>query len=665
MGWGYGHPMVEQTRKAWTADFFEPVEDLKPMNKDEGNYRINISDPHLEKCTEAYKIGNELQVKLSKELPILLEIGDNKSLFCSDGLSPETIIRQRDTDQLIFDSQNGFNRQWSVNKADGESFVYTCNILYFEKFICCYTLSYKADGRRLLVTLEDVLEADGYELLEVKIPALLSVESKNLYLAEFYGGGRLIPVEKVSPMAYEHPYDTRNAAAIYDDHAIVVMESSCLDDKMMVAVKENQNGKRADLGIVMVNRVRAKRLMESIKVHSKHTVEIQLLDESWGSPSWQAAARFLQKDLKGRNSPIYKRALLYKHLATCGPEPQSGQVKDDSPKPVVQLTWAKKFTKILDEIRQYHNIFDGIPQVVYIGGFQKDGFDSDYPYVFDTDPRAGSVEDLRNCINEASKYNAIVGLHDNYDSCVAGPYFDKDIICTDEEGNPWKGWIWAGGLDYIVSPYKYARSGLMQERVAKTVKLYGLKISTHIDVLSSELLRYDYDPKCPSSADWSVLGKYEVIDEYNKFDIDITSETLQHPFASRLGYSLWTRDNRKDILFPGEKYIPPTCMVYHGITGYCGTGGNKMEMLWSLVRGSNYFWEENHTNPIHIQWIYLQNIPLGLLYGRIIQDIHEADETIRVIYGEDTYIQVNLVSLDGMKNCVIIGTLNSGRNYIE
>ena len=93
---------------------------------------------------------------------------------------------------------------------------------------------------------------------------------------------------------------------------------------------------------------------------------------------------------------------------------------------------------------------------------------------------------------------------------------------------------YAGGLSYIVSPCKYAKLGLMQDRVKKTVELYGLNVSSHCDVLSAEVLRFDFDPQCPASADRSLKGKLDVIKEYEKYGIDLTSENVAHPFVGHM-----------------------------------------------------------------------------------------------------------------------------------
>jgi hypothetical protein len=261
--------------------------------------------------------------------------------------------------------------------------------------------------------------------------------------------------------------------------------------------------------------------------------------------------------------------------------------------------------------------------------------------VFNTDQRAGTVEDLKNCIKDGRKYNAIVGLHDNYDDMPLTKYYDPVIVSKDENGEPWLGWIWPSGLSHIVSPYKYVHTGLMQERVKKTIELYGIKASHHLDVLTSEPLRYDFDPAYPASADKSFKSKLEIIAEFNKYGVDITSESLTHPFVGHIGHALWPREDRNSELFKGDQYIPLVPFIYHGTIGYCGSAANDNELLWNLIRANKYFPSEDGITDKDIMSIYIQHIPVELFYNKKMESLIQDGETTKVVYDEKSYIQVN------------------------
>jgi len=339
---------------------------------------------------------------------------------------------------------------------------------------------------------------------------------------------------------------------------------------------------------------------------------------------------------------MYRRALIHKQLATAGPEPPPGYVTERSPYPVKRLSKVLTFKEIFEMIKKYYHILDGMPQVLYIGGFQEGGFDNSYPYTLNTDQRVGTVEELKGYIREAPKYNTILALHDNFDSDVIHTrHYDPRIFCHDAEGNPWMGWFWPAGVDHIIAPYKYSKLGLMQKRVKETVDTYGIKGSYHLDVLSSEPLRYDFDPAYPASAEKSHRGKLDIIDEFNKYGIDVTSETVIHPYVGRIGFGLHTRSDQNAVFFSREKFIPLVDMVYHGTITYQGGGRSEQTTLTGLMKGSSIFISEEGIDEKDIQWIYLHQMATGLLYDKKIDLITENGGVTTVTYDAGTFVKVD------------------------
>jgi hypothetical protein len=493
----------------------------------------------------------------------------------------------------------------------------------------------------LQLSLVDVKETKGYELLEINLPALLSLDGK-VDMVNFLAGGRLLALVRAITEGYSIKYDTRNAAALLKDDQKIVLESTCMDDRLNIAVFDDGTVKTANLGMVLVNRVRGKGKVASIPVEHNHLVKINLLNPSWGNDGWQSTAKFWRQDLKGVNRDIYRRALIHKQLATAGPDPPPGYVTEQSPYPVKRLSRVNPFRDIFEMVKKYYHILDGMPQVLYIGGFQEGGFDNSYPYTLNTDERVGTVEELRGYIREAGKYNTILSLHDNFDSDVIHTrHYDPRIACMDAEGNPWMGWFWPAGVDHIIAPYKYSQLGLMQKRVKATVDTYGIQGSYHLDVLSSEPLRYDFDPDFQASAEKSHRGKLAIIDEFNKHGIDVTSETIIHPYVGHIGFGLHARTDVNSVFFSGEKFIPLVDMVYHGTITYQGGGRSEQATLMGLMKGSSIFISEEGLNENDIQWIYLHQMATGLLYDKKIDRIAENGGVTTVTYDAGTYVKVD------------------------
>lgn len=618
--------VIEKISKSWTLQFNAPKQ---LSNKETTNSRSSIT------------IGSNPKINLDSQFPVIVGFGEIANYSPLHSLAPSALLREFATDKLILSSDKAISLNYSCLKKTENSAQYRGVMVKNSSTLAEYTLKFESRGRQLVITLEDVKEQKGFELLEIKIPSLLSIGGNDVSMVNFFGGGRLISLKDAMPVGYEFRYDTRNVAAILKANDKLVMESTCMDDKLIIAVHENDKIRTANLGMVLLNRARGKGKVVSIPVENEHKITIELLDKTWGDAGWQSIAKYLRKDLQSKNRDLYRRTLIYKCLATTGPQPPAEYLTPNAPNSVKQLTVTRKFTKIFDRVKKLYNILDSMPQILYIVGFQEGGFDNTNPYVFNTDRRAGTVEELRNCISEGKKYNAIVSMHDNYDDMYFTKYYDKRIVCWDDEGNPWKGWIWAGGLSYIISPYKYAQLGLMQERVKKTVELYGINKSYHLDVLSSEPLRYDFDPSFPASADKSLKGKFAIIDEFNKYGIDLTSETLIHPFVGHIGFGWNSRNDTKTHLFTGDKYIPLIDMVYHGTILYSGDGRSNKGMLTGLIRGTISNPSEDFLNDESVKWIYLQNIPLGLLYDKKIEEINENKDVTTVVYDDKTFVKVD------------------------
>ena len=626
LGWSWGTPTMDQLRKPLTNEFNRPAAPAGKKNL-----------PHDSSLT----IGTDPTILLNGLLPEITAINGIAMNESTRGMSPTVTVRKYAGDSLIESGNNDLEMVYAPTRVTDNRADYQCKLSFRGEEIVRYTLRFEVTGNELHLSLVDVKEKDGYELLEINLPSLLSLAGK-VDIVAFSAGGRLLSLDRAVPEGYSFRYDTRNAAALLKSTDILSLESACVDDRLNIAVFDNGKDKTANLGMVFVNRVRGKGKIASVPVEDDHTVKIHLLNADPEIDGWQSVAKFWRKDLKSINKDLYRRALVHKQLATSGPEPPAGYVTEQSSYSVKRLTEVHTFKEIFETVKKYYHILDGMPQVLYIGGFQEGGFDNSYPYVLNTDKRLGTVEELRGYIREAKQYNTVLSLHDNYDSDVLNsPHYDPCIACMDAEGKPWMGWFWAGGVDHIVAPYKYCALGLMQKRVKETVETYGIKSSYHLDVLTSEPLRYDFDPEYPASAQKSLKGKLAIIEEFNKYGIDVSSETLLHPFVGKIGFGLHARTDMNAVFFTGEKFIPLVDMVYHGTIAYEGGGRTEQAMLTGLMKGSSIFVSEEGIKEDDIQWIYLHQMPIGLLYDKQMDRILEKDGTTTVIYDAGTYVKVD------------------------
>lgn len=132
----------------------------------------------------------------------------------------------------------------------------------------------------------------------------------------------------------------------------------------------------------------------------------------------------------------YHQSLVYKTMNAN--KDAAGDLKD------VHLT----FEQTLEVIERFHNMTLGMPQVVYVTGWQFNGHDSKYPSWAEVNVALKREEDetaedsLRWLIRQARKrFDCRISLHLNMmdaypESPLWDEYLEKDIVAKDKEGNP-------------------------------------------------------------------------------------------------------------------------------------------------------------------------------------------------------------------------------------
>jgi len=83
-------------------------------------------------------------------------------------------------------------------------------------------------------------------------------------------------------------------------------------------------------------------------------------------------------------------------------------------------------------VQAIHNITDGLPQMVYLVGWQEGGHDAQYPAMDSVNQRVGGAVALRElCEVSKSKYNALISYHTNIDDAYPGNKdYDPKILAN-------------------------------------------------------------------------------------------------------------------------------------------------------------------------------------------------------------------------------------------
>lgn len=219
-----------------------------------------------------------------------------------------------------------------------------------------------------------------------------------------------------------------------------------------------------------------------------------------------------------------------------------------------------RLDQVLEVLRKLDNLTLGIPKIVYLVGWQRNGFS--WPS-WNEDPAlkreidSTAVQSLRWFFRAAKAYNTTISLHvDMIDACEDSPLWDeyvaKDIVAKDLHGNIIKGELWGYAEGGVIQSYQisYAQEwklGFTQKRIDNLIKMIPeLKESgtIHIDFFISFKIVNPNEPISPYlgiSTDEEIATQRKIFRYWQKQGIDVTSE----------GYYFF----RKDI-FAGLQAMP-------------------------------------------------------------------------------------------------------------
>ena len=180
----------------------------------------------------------------------------------------------------------------------------------------------------------------------------------------------------------------------------------------------------------------------------------------------------------------YHQSLVYKTMNAYKDE--VGNLKE------VHMT----FPQTMDLIERFDHMSCGMPQVLYLTGWQYNGHDSKYPAWEEVNAALKREEDatardsLRWLIREArARFDARVSLHLNMmDAYPESPYWEeylaKDVVAKDLDGKPIACREWGGMMAYALSYTQEWKLGLAQKRIDGLLEMIPELVDTgtiHID----------------------------------------------------------------------------------------------------------------------------------------------------------------------------------------
>lgn len=463
-----------------------------------------------------------------------------------------------------------------ISSHAGRSVVeFHYSILMEETSAVSFSLRFFLDRGHLLFTLENVSETEGFELIEVRVPDLISLcGGKGNWFTHCQNFGSLVRLEEAVPGALpEHPYFGAISAKLPvimlgQKTGICVLETTAFQDGMTLRVEKSGSEKTVFLGTVKAYRVDGSGWCNTnddhltrcygnantpnLLVGQKSSCRLDFIGDydDDGTVDWVDGVKLVRDRMPVLRTDYYDDKFLY--VLPC-----------DHP---MLETPKNTFAQAGDYIRKLSNLTDAWPQACFILGWQNEGMDTKYPHVKTINARLGGYDAYLRLKALGETYNCNVGLHDNFDDAYENsPAWEEKNIARLPDGRLWKSRNWTRDVSYVQGLAKYMKRGGV-ERIDYTCDRYRLHETAHVDVLSWFAIRNDWDPAHPASGIQNLYeGRYRVLDEFAKRGVDVSSEALRYPMVGRMNLCFQEEEAFGECPFGGHPVPIIPCIYKNAI----------------------------------------------------------------------------------------------------
>jgi len=511
-----------------------------------------------------------------------------------------------------------------------------------DQFGARFSLRYAIDGASLFVTMEDVVEQHGFELIEVALPNLASVRESDheAWLAQGRDGGSFVRLMEATPHVYEDDDNFGRISIQLPMGAVgtarigCLMEVTSFMDGTETSVVESEGKRSARIGTIKVHRVHGGRCYNmndggdpvcgtehtpNLLVEQASRCRLDFYRVEDPALPWFPAAKLLRARMPATPTNYFDDKFLYLI---------AGRNKTEtSPRTT--------FAQSRQLIRDIARLTDYAPQVAYISGWVYDGQDTGYPSEDVVNASLGSYEELMQLKEDCRAINVNVSVNVNYDDAYkSSPEFSLDFIAREPNGAVWKARAWDGEDSYIVGMAKYVAGGWATRRINAMMARYKLRDAMLIDALSWFTIRNDWDQKHPASGYKNLVdGKWVIIEEFRKRGIHICSEQFRYPMLGKLALTVDGPEPRPSPL--GGEQIPLTAIVYRKSTIFGSNGGGalrpKQDLFWNSRPG---VWYEHKTDRRTItDFYYLVVLPYNKVHSLDVAS-YSKDGSRRVLHLE-------------------------------
>ena len=541
-------------------------------------------------------------------------------------------------------------------KASTEEATFSFRVQHDGKTAAAFAIRYALEGGTVHVTMLGIEESEGYELIEIAAPRLVTVheEDGGAWLAHGDDGGSVADLSKASVGHLQPNTFWGKVAAslpvvmVGTDKAICVQEVTAYMDGTELAVAGEPGHRLASLGTIKRHRVNGSQCYNmntgsgTPRSCGNSTTPNLLIEETPacrldfigdfdgdGRVDWMDGAKLVRERMPEIPTHFYDDKFTY-------------AIHCDEP------TWKKPgatFEQASQLIRDVALLTDNIPQIAHLWGWQFRGKDTGYPAVNEVDERIGGYDGLMRLMEDARQHNCVATLSDNYDDAYkSSPAWDPAVVARRPDGELWESRNWTGENSYVLGMAKFM-AGPGIDRVDYTCKRYDLRETIHVDVLSYFSIRNDWDREHPASGIKNLKeGRYKVLERFASHGVDVSSEALRYAFIGKVS-SFWYAQGPAPDPFGGDP-IPLLAIIYRksALWGQSGKTRGPLDALLKMLfyNGAVHLWHTAEVDRRMItDLIFINTLPWQKVCALNIEKFRRQGERTTLYLEHDSVIDLD------------------------
>ena len=312
-----------------------------------------------------------------------------------------------------------------------------------------FQISYELQDASLRISMLDVKELNGYELIDVAMPRLVTVREQDgpAWLVHGDSGGHFVMLADATAGApapnsfWGRINGQLPVNMVGTDHLICVQETTAFMDTTEVEVTGTAGSRRAAIGSGRVHRVNGhdcynlnlgagaplncgNAATPNLLVEDMENISSCRLDflPGTGDPQadWIKAGKLIRDRTSAMPNSFYHDKYMY-------------GIRCDEPRFPQPMSAFAQCEQMIAEIAE---LIDGTPQIVHLWGWQFKGKDTGYPAVNVVNERIGGYDGMMELMEHGRAHNATVTLSDNYDDAYkSSPAWDEAMIARRPDGD--------------------------------------------------------------------------------------------------------------------------------------------------------------------------------------------------------------------------------------